>query len=71
MNTDKIVNEPDQVGIPVNPEKDVFAEAKPTEEQQEAFKKEKLGETLDLPQRNAIKKSYKRRKNPDDIFFDF
>ena len=72
VNTDKVVNEPDQVGIPVNTEKDVFAEAKPTPEQEEAFKKEKLGDTLDLPQqKNAIKKSYKRRKNPDDLFFDF
>ena len=71
-NTDKVVNEPDQIGLPVNPDKDVFAESKPTEEQEKAFKKEKI-DTLDLPQtkKSIGKAAYKRKKNPDDIFFDF
>ena len=69
-NTDKIVNEPDQIGVPINPEKDVFAESKPTEEQEETFKKEKL-DTLDLPKRSPIQSLAKKRKNTDDIFFDF
>ena len=68
INTNKIINEPDQVGLPVNPEKNIFAESKPTPEQEETFKKEKLTK-LDLPTKKSITK--KRKKDPDDLFFNF
>ena len=54
-NTDKIKNDPATLGVPVNPQQDIFAESKPEENQEKNFKEAKTDE-LNLPKASLSKK---------------
>lgn len=68
VNADKVTNDPENLNLPVKSEQDVLAEAKPTEEQAQEFKEQKL-DSLNITKAELYKKR-KRKKNPDTLFFD-
>ena len=69
-NTDKIKNDPKTLGIPVKTDQDIFAESKPEEEQEKHFKEKKIDE-LNFSKSAVSKSGARKRKNPNELFFDF